>query len=973
MSAQDEVAEQFRHHLISLRQMAGKPSYSALERASSRELRRATVSDILSGKRVRLPEWRFVRMFLDACRAIAEEGGLDPADLGTIADWKRAWDAASSGHIGTRFPGLGSPLDPAQALAGDGPASLANTEARQPVAVSMQAAPRIGGVVPPQTSGFVGRENYLNDIYQAFFQGAGTNGLVIQGLSGIGKTQLAIEYARRYASEYDLIWWIACETIEQASTGMIQLEQLFAIDNLPVPPGDRRFASLFDKLRTGGTFGRWLLIFDDANEPDYLRDLIPPRRGHVLITSRSSRWDESEKVLSLDRFRRRESVDFLQSRMRGLTELDAQRLADAVGDLPLILEHIVESRLSVEEYLAQLDSDPVGLFAANPPSAYPATISETWLAMIDRLKRENTAFIDLLRCLSFFGRDPIPLESLDQGRHLSGISLRPLLSSAIQRLRAIRALARSGLLRIDNVTKTIHVHEITQRIVRATLEPGQAERIRHDVHLLLAAADPDNPDDADQWPLYEDLRGHLTPSGADGCDDIAVRRLIINVVNYLCAVGDPTAALDLADHAMSLWSQQDAEGGDTAASLALRASKVTALLALGRYDNAFALTADTLGKISSAADDYPSAGVALSRVAGIELRMKGDFPGALGEDASSELLHIESLGNDHPQTFAALNNHATDHALNGAYGASIRLAESAYLDCRTFYNRDDHPSILFYQNALARCYRMNGQYRDALALSDMVGQRYQSSVNLGIMKNDHPWILMHKIDHAATRRDIGLAEPEMHALEEEMADIHQRCWRVFGVDNPMTLAAAVTLGSLLRRLPEQLGEAASVVMEAQRRYTATLGPDHPYTYATTAFFASIQRQTGSAAEATSQLEDAIAGLKDGLGQDHPFTLAAVAALVNALIQTGAVQHALSLGEDALARYRRVLGADHPNTLACAASVTAALSAADRKADADELRRDTGNRYVDTLGEEHPDVGLFAAGELFDVDFTPPPL
>jgi tetratricopeptide (TPR) repeat protein len=970
VNAQDEVAQQFTHHLAALRQMAGKPSLSALEKAGREGLlKRATVSDILGGKRVGLPDWRFVRAFLEACRAIAEENGLDPAQLGTIADWKRAWDSASLGRIGTRFPGLGSSMDPAPAPAGDGPVPS------PPAATSTQAAAHVGGMVPPHTRGFVGRRSDLADIYQAFIQGAEAGGLVVQGLSGIGKTQLAIEYAHRYANQYDLIWWIACGTIENASTGMTGLEQLFGIANSPTPPSEKRYAALFEELRTGSTYERWLLIFDDANEPDDIRDLLPLGHGHVLITSRSSRWDESARMLDLDRFTRSESVYFLQSRMHGLTELDAQRLADAVGDLPLVLEHIVESRLSVEEYLAQLDSDPLGLFSVNPPPAYPATIRETWLATIAKLRSENPASIDLLRRLSFFGRGPIPQESLDRGRHVAGISLRPLLSRTILRTRAVKALARSGLLRVDNMTKTIHVHEITQRIVRATLEPAEATRIRHDVHLLLAAADPDNPDDSDQWPLYKDLHGHLTPSGAEACDDTQVRRLIINVVSYLCAVGDPTGALDLADRAMSLWSEQDdPERVDAATTLALCAPRVAALLALGRYDTAFTLTADSLSRISSTDDQYPSESVVLSRIAGVELRIKGDFRAALREDANSQLLHLDRFGNDDPQTFVAFNNHAVDHALNGAYGLSIQLAESVYLECRAFYDRPDHPSILFYQNAVARCYRLNGQYRDALALSEMVGERYRSAVNMGVMKDDHPWIVVHQIDHAAARRDMGLSDSEeLDALRAEMADVHQRCWGAFGADSPMTQAAAVTLGSLLRRIPGQLGEAVRVVSEAQRRYGDTLGPSHPYTSAATAFLASMRRQAGSTAEAASQLRGAIARLKDGLGEDHPYTLAAVSALVNALIQVDAVQEALSLGEEALARYRRLLGWDHPNTLACAASVAAALSIAGREADAEELRKDTHTRYVNTLGQEHPDARLFAAGDLFEPDFTPLPL
>lgn len=101
------VVRRFVDDLSQLRQRAGQPSYSVLERLSGHELRRATMSDVLNGNRVNLPDWRFVAVFVVACRAAAEESGLDANELGTVADWKRHWDSAFGGVIDGRFPGRG--------------------------------------------------------------------------------------------------------------------------------------------------------------------------------------------------------------------------------------------------------------------------------------------------------------------------------------------------------------------------------------------------------------------------------------------------------------------------------------------------------------------------------------------------------------------------------------------------------------------------------------------------------------------------------------------------------------------------------------------------------------------------------------------------------------------------------------------------------------------------------------------------
>ena len=350
---QDEIARRFTQDLGRLYQMAGRPSYSTLERLSNHQLKRATMSDVLNGKRVKLPDWRFLSAFVVACHKAAERSELDAQELGTVADWKSHWDAAMSGVIDARFPGRGRPAADSVESVGYGEEEAAisdETSAASPPApvVENTAAERpqpMWGPIPPRINDFVGREIFLDRIYR-FFNGDdrrdGTSTLAIQGLGGIGKTQLAIEYAYRYATDYDLVWWIPCGSWGLARSGMSGLESRLGHASRSATPSDRRFAAILESLRVGQPYKKWLLVFDDANEPDEIKDLIPVGRGHILITSRNYRWDASEQVIELEVLSRSESVEFLRHRMRGLSEADAHRLADAVGDLPLALEHAAE-------------------------------------------------------------------------------------------------------------------------------------------------------------------------------------------------------------------------------------------------------------------------------------------------------------------------------------------------------------------------------------------------------------------------------------------------------------------------------------------------------------------------------------------------------------------------------------------------------------------------------------------------------
>ncbi|MFI7132257.1 hypothetical protein ACIBQ1_41730 [Nonomuraea sp. NPDC050153] len=85
--------------LIELRESAGQPSYSQMQRLSRapgvpKELPGSTLSDILNGKRERLPDWGLVASFVMVCHRHAELTGLPTEALGTVEQWQARWRAA---------------------------------------------------------------------------------------------------------------------------------------------------------------------------------------------------------------------------------------------------------------------------------------------------------------------------------------------------------------------------------------------------------------------------------------------------------------------------------------------------------------------------------------------------------------------------------------------------------------------------------------------------------------------------------------------------------------------------------------------------------------------------------------------------------------------------------------------------------------------------------------------------------------
>ena len=960
---QADVAQRFMDDLRRLRQLAGRPSFSALERLSGHHLSRSTMSDVLNGKRVNLPDWRFVHEYVKACRAAVEEDRLDPNELGTVADWKRHWGGASSGVIDARFPGHAGQLYGLQdqALVPRQAAATPADRAERP-ADDLEAAaarPSVWGPVPPRLPDFVGRRAWMQAVHEQLQRGDRVGVVAIQGQFGVGKTQLAVEYAYRHADEYDLVWWVPCDNDEVAQAAMADLAAAVGVGVAEADRGSggTSFAELFDVLRLRERFERWLLIFDNVKEPEDIRALMPPLPGDVLVTTPSSHWGTKGELLELDVFDRAESIDFLRGRMRWFAAGAAHRLAEGVGDLPLLLAHAVESRVPVTAYLARLDSEPLGLLD-DQPADYHATVASVWRTAVDQLRADAPDAFDLLRCLAFFGTDGVPRESLERGSYLTDVSIHAMLQP-IRLAGAIRKLRRASLLRVRPDGRSLALHRITRCLVRdLASRPGQTdvELVRHDVHLLLAAADPLTPDDPAMWRRYEELRGHAAASGIVDCAHELVRQFVVNLVRYLTAAADPAAAVSLADRALACWepaAKGDSLGPATDCRLAMHMARADALFAMGMRSAAVQLRRDVLAVLRADPGSWGAETIALDGKSGAWFRHAGNFAQALAADQESVRAHAAEFGDDDPRTLNAADGLIADLALNGAVAAATVAARDVYRNCLAFYSDAGHPAVLAARNALGRCQWLSGEYDEAARIMAEVHGGYDKLAASTMLDESHPWRLGHEIDYAIARRDQGLMPADLRELADQMHAVRRRCWRALGPDHPQTLAATVVLGSILQRIGGRASEAVRLLGEAERRYQSAL-PGHPYGHACRAFLAVVRYHAvkgagqGAADPSVPVIMDTIGHLADELGDAHPLSLTAVSALANALARTGELDAAGKHAQEALAGFRDLLGPGHPHTRAVEANI----------------------QGIQSMARRGP---ASAATPLVDIDFTPLPL
>src|SRR6266566_2916267 len=695
---------------------------------------------------------------------------------------------------------------------------------------------------------FTVRDDLLDQLMQQFSpqeagqptsirQAALTQSRAIKGLGGVGKTQIAVEYAYRAHEQgrYTHTLWINAASEEAILTSFVAL-----INFLPAfgPGGEtdqrKLVAALIRWLEQ--CIQPWLLIFDNADDLSFIPSYLPARgNGSLLFTTRAAAVGALASSVEVDCMSLMEGTQLLLRRAQreasaSDSEIDAATtLVVALAHFPLAIDqagaYIEETGCSLHDYFQIYQKHRYALLARRGKQAahYPESVATTWSLSFQHVEETNPAAAELLRLCAFLAPDHIPEELLIQGAPYWPAALQQGVADHLSFNQLLETLLSFSLVKRLSEDHLLSIHRLVQVVQLERLSPGEqrqwAERLVRAVHGVFPR---DPKDEVAVWPQCQRYMEQV-----QACDTLIgehhlllpeAAELLERTGTYLCE--------------RALYS-----------------------LAEPLYLRALRICEQRVG------ETHPQVAIALDGLAQLYYEQ--------GKYTQAELLRQRALRILEQQVVGEMDPHQMVIALNGL--AFVYAEQGKYAQAKLLYQQalriweqqvgSEHPQKAYLLHGLAFVYAEQGKYVEAELL-------YQQALRI----REQQLGLEHlRVAYSLNNLAFVYAKQEKY-VEAEL--FYQRALRIWEQqvrsEHPQ---AAIALHGLANLYVEQgkYAQAEPLYQRALCIREQYLEPEHSKTADVLHDFAGFQQAQGKTREAAFMYQRALVIRERVFGSDHHMT------------------------------------------------------------------------------------------------------
>ncbi|KAH7151967.1 hypothetical protein B0J13DRAFT_470560, partial [Dactylonectria estremocensis] len=727
---------------------------------------------------------------------------------------------------------------------------------------------------------------------------------VLHGLGGVGKTQLAIDFARRHQATFSSVFWLDGRSEDRIrgsiagcvnripkgqipSTGRDQSEA-HGKDDL-----DAAVASVMEWLARPGN-GDWLLIFDNVDQDHDqggvtgaydLRRYLPGDHGAILVTTRLSR------LAQLGESRRLAKVDLSLSRTifgkwyGGELGSDCDQLLELLDGLPLALaqaaSYLREKGIDVTTYVQIYKHQWDELMGSRDASSRPlldyeqGSIATTWMVSFKEIESKSTHAASLLRLWAFLDSKQLWHGLLGAAAVAKGVDgwpdwLREMARNKVRFLDSIGLLLRYSMVETQQgLIGSYSMHPVVHRWA-SFLDGDQQKHESARLALVVVGSSVPTHDSKDYWVFQRRLLPH-----AERCAEWMREALSDAGVWY---ISDELVMASLHMLGMLYSDQGKFKEAEEMYERALEGYEK----ALGPDHTSTLTTVNNLGLLYSDQGKFKEAGEMYERA--LEGKEK-----ALGPHHTSTLDTVNNLGNlySHQGKFKEAEE---------MYGRALEGKETAL--------GPHHTSTLGTVNNLGNLYSDQGKFKEAEEMYERALEGYEKALG------------PHHTLTLGTVNNLGLLYSDQGKFKEA-EEMYERALegkeKALGPDHTSTLTTVNNLGSLYSD-QGKFKEADEMYERALEGYEKALGPDHTSTLTTVNNLGNLYKAQGKFKEAEEMYGRALEGKEKALGPDHTSTLDTVNNLGNLYKAQGKFKEAEEMYERALEGKETALGPHHTSTL-----------------------------------------------------------